>query len=861
MEFSSHFCLQPFCSLATITFACSNPGFEIKASSANTILGWLTVAGAVGTMTGGPHGGNQAWISAGAVVQTLGIVPLPDVKYVFSVAVSAEDGWSAGRYRLRILSGGESMCEARGQVVSGAPAKVVSVSCWGKGGGGLILSLEGFRPADGPSEGSLVTFDDVTFYHYTPRCLKQWYVYLRYMPVVALAFESLRATTFYFAIRCSPPMYQLYQRHQRHQLPLPSFFFCFFRFFFRAHCSSALALDVVLAVDISGSARERAVDTSIEVVRQLDLSRVALSLVMFADEARIELSFNTVTSEDCSDASDIELEAVAMQAGLSAPNGCPALVAAAPIFCVFPVGLTPLASYCEHSCGRCAAAEGAVNAADVKGKILERLEGVRRLKLPNRRTNIGKALRTIARDVLNPTNGWGADPTATRVLVISDGLTNGEGETISSFAAAKLELTSLGVDLFSMLVLADPFSRFALLQDSSMDVGGELTSYFGVVARLAAATPDVVEETVTTMVDAAFCSPQPPPPPPQCACVCPTCVDVPRTVEPAGPSLTTVASATTNATLAPPNSLCGSAEAAECKALCSNCIGRVGQWIGGAVECTPCVVFCADTVHCLSPPPQEQGTDADHDAHDNDGGAVDDDSAATTPAAASVDASATTATPTATQCTTKANNCHTCNSDSSACTMCKNAAFLHRGVCIAACPSGTRSVGKGNFGKRCQVAQDMARVCVPGVGDCHTCSSDSAACTMCKNAAVLHNGACIEECPGGLELAGKGNFNLRCEQPAGCTPKANNCHACNPDNSACRTCRNAAVLHNGACVDACPDGIPVIGNGYYNLRCGSDGGQEAACTPKQGNCHTCNHDASACTLCKNALKVLYMVSR
>lgn len=33
--------------------------------------------------------------------------------------------------------------------------------------------------------------------------------------------------------------------------------------------------------------------------------------------------------------------------------------------------------------------------------------------------------------------------------------------------------------------------------------------------------------------------------------------------------------------------------------------------------------------------------------------------------------------------------------------------------------------------------------CVPGVGDCHTCSSDGAACTMCKNAAVLHNGACI----------------------------------------------------------------------------------------------------------------------
>ena len=162
----------------------ANPSFEMKASSTNTntILGWQTVAGGVGTMAGGGSDGEkQAWISAGAVVQTLEIVPSPDVKYVFSVSVSAEDGWLGGRYRIRILSGSESMCEARGEVVSGAQPKIVSVSCWGSLGGGgdaLILSLEGFRPSGGPSEGSLVTYDDVTFDTYAPRCLKQWYVFL-----------------------------------------------------------------------------------------------------------------------------------------------------------------------------------------------------------------------------------------------------------------------------------------------------------------------------------------------------------------------------------------------------------------------------------------------------------------------------------------------------------------------------------------------------------------------------------------------------------------------------------------------------------------------------------------------------------
>lgn len=319
------------------------------------------------------------------------------------------------------------MCEARGEVAASSQAKTVSVSCWGHDGGGeLALSMEGFRRSSGLPEGSLVTFDNARFETYTPRCMK--------------------------------------------------------------HCA-AKALDIVLAVDVSGSTREGAVDAAIEVVRQLDLSRVSLSLMTFSDEPTIEINFDSLANQECSDASAIELEAVARQAGLSATEGCAALVAAAPIFCAFPVGgLAPLALYCEESCGRCSAGsnhDGAVNAAEVKGRLLDRLDRIRQLKSPNRKTNIGKALQSIATNALTKARGWREDAAATRVLVISDGLTNGDGENASSFAAAKLELTMLGVDLFSLLVPADPFSRFSSMQElDGLDVGDQLSSYFGQVRKL-----------------------------------------------------------------------------------------------------------------------------------------------------------------------------------------------------------------------------------------------------------------------------------------------------------------------------------------------------------------------------------------
>jgi hypothetical protein len=106
--------------------------------------------------------------------------------------------------------------------------------------------------------------------------------------------------------------------------------------------------------------------------------------------------------------------------------------------------------------------------------------------------------------------------------------------------------------------------------------------------------------------------------------------------------------------------------------------------------------------------------------------------------------------------------------------MCKNAHFLHGGVCQAACPAGTSSTGQGNFNKRCHAANGIsaataaaaaaaATACVPKANNCHQCTEDSSGCSMCKNAYFLHGGVCQAACPPGISSVGAGNFNKRCE--------------------------------------------------------------------------------------------------
>lgn len=166
-------------------------------------------------------------------------------------------------------------------------------------------------------------------------------------------------------------------------------------------------------------------------------------------------------------------------------------------------------------------------------------------------------------------------------------------------------------------------------------------------------------------------------------------------------------------------------------------------------------------------------------------------------------------------CTVKANNCHKCSIDSNECTMCRNGAYLYSGKCVGTCPRGTRSAGKGNFNKRCTM---QSAGCVAKANDCYECSIDSSECTVCKNAAFLHAGMCIDACPPGTKSVGKGNFHKRCKQQR-CVPKADNCHTCNAGNNACTVCKNAAFLHAGSCIAVCPPGTKSAGKGLFNKRC------------------------------------------
>jgi hypothetical protein len=191
-------------------------------------------------------------------------------------------------------------------------------------------------------------------------------------------------------------------------------------------------VDVVLAIDASGSARSAAVDTAIEMVQQLDLSRARLAVLSFNDIATVEFDFNDYTDfgttddvETCVDAPPSEVQAVAWSVGL-VTESCEELVNTSKVFCAYPIqrtsGVVPLASVCERSCGRCEANTAAPTVSSfavIKQQIIEHISGIRQRKLPNKGTAIGVALEAVSDKLLQTSTGWRSDPDATVVVCIS----------------------------------------------------------------------------------------------------------------------------------------------------------------------------------------------------------------------------------------------------------------------------------------------------------------------------------------------------------------------------------------------------------------------------------------------------------
>ena len=150
------------------------------------------------------------------------------------------------------------------------------------------------------------------------------------------------------------------------------------------------------------------------------------------------------------------------------------------------------------------------------------------------------------------------------------------------------------------------------------------------------------------------------------------------------------------------------------------------------------------------------------------------------------------------------NSCHSCIGNGTAdttftaarCIMCSGSKYLSDGVCVDVCPVGSSVIGLGTFGLQCDVLTTptpafnisttvlppfsctgrnrsdtgQACACDPAFPNCQDCvfadlgtgSWVPQSCSVCKNSKVLLNGQCVDACPTGMIVMGKGTFGLYC---------------------------------------------------------------------------------------------------
>ena len=124
-------------------------------------------------------------------------------------------------------------------------------------------------------------------------------------------------------------------------------------------------------------------------------------------------------------------------------------------------------------------------------------------------------------------------------------------------------------------------------------------------------------------------------------------------------------------------------------------------------------------------------------------------------------------------------------------------------------------------------------------------------CPKCNAGKYLFNNRCQDSCDGtGLISYAPGNYGRECRAPFTCTGRAdedgdsckcarsvgkNDCAVCDYASGArsttttlttmvtCQRCTNSKVLRHGVCIDACPAGEEVVGEGSDGLECGLPG--------------------------------------
>ena len=226
-------------------------------------------------------------------------------------------------------------------------------------------------------------------------------------------------------------------------------------------------------------------------------------------------------------------------------------------------------------------------------------------------------------------------------------------------------------------------------------------------------------------------------------------------------------------------------------------------------------------------------------------------------------------TPATLECTPLEANCRFCLEDRT-CEKCMNSFYLHQGVCIDQCPSGTLPIGRGRFSRVClselpattaTVDSTMVQIdawipCREKEENCRFCNEVGTMCTRCQNSHYLVEalGRCRHVCPSGMHGVGNGRFGRRCVPSTTvaasiCRPRSSSCHQCSDDSTVCTLCRDSRYLTiAGTCENACLAGNPT-GNGRYGRRCV---GEDTACVAGRQHCHACSiSEASFCIQCRD----------
>ncbi|KAI8467543.1 MAG: hypothetical protein J3K34DRAFT_523630 [Monoraphidium minutum] len=191
-------------------------------------------------------------------------------------------------------------------------------------------------------------------------------------------------------------------------------------------------------------------------------------------------------------------------------------------------------------------------------------------------------------------------------------------------------------------------------------------------------------------------------------------------------------------------------------------------------------------------------------------------------------------------------DCDVCtNNGANSCTKCKNGKVLDDGKCVDTCPAGKwKNVDKCDpckanckscsSGATCDVCND--NYWADNNGDCSNCPSDckacpsSSSCTTCADGYELSGTDCVLS----QVVCNPGTYSSN----GVCNNCPETCSACT--SSECTACNPGKKLHEGACLDSCP-------NEYYD--------ESGVCAKCSNYCKTCTSNTT-CTVCKTGYRLI-----